>query len=173
MTPEPFTPLPPEIGFMVWNPARGMPTYSHRSLEGALREAERLTARNPGERFIIMSPVLAGPETTIAKAWSDGKAAGLSQAHNEIMRAEGISDRAQDQVHDMRRELSDLSVFKDRAAEFQSIVADCMCWFAGFDAAQAGREGWERPWTPERERLRDLNIALQNLLPASETEIPF
>lgn len=85
---------------------------------------------------------------------------------------EWLSDLVRDAVAPATRE-PDLAVFKDRAAAFQSIVADCMCWFAGFEAAHVGKETWERPWTPERERLRDLNIALQNLLPASETEIPF
>lgn len=163
------------IGFMVWNPARGMPHVVHDTIERALAEAERLTAKNPGERFIIMSPVMAGSDASAAKAWSDGKAEGLAQAHREIMKAEAFSDQWCERAQDFERQLNRYGAIQRSQRRFQAIVADCLLWFDGFRAAHSPKDSWERPHVPDREALRELNAALQALeAPQSEfEEIPF
>ena len=81
--------------------------------------------------------------------------------------------RADDFADGLRR----LTPITSKAQQHQAIVADCMTWFAGFEAAHVHRDGWERPWTPDREALRALNIALQAVAypePAdADDEIPF
>lgn len=163
------------IGFMVWNPARGMPTVVHDTIERALAEAERLTRENSGERFIIMSPVMAGSDASTAKAWSDGKAEGLAQAHREIMRAEAHSDQWCDKARDLETSLSRFAAIERDQRRFQAIVADCLLWFDGFRAAHSPKDSWERPHVPDRDALRELNAALQALeTPQPEfEEIPF
>lgn len=163
------------IGFMVWNPAAGMPTVVHDTLERALSEAERLTAANPGQRFIIMSPIMAGSDASTAKAWSDGKAEGLAQAHNEIMRAEANADKWCDQFRSIQGRSARFSTIERQQRRFQAIVADCLLWFDGFRAAHSPKDAWERPHVPDRDALRDLNAALQALeAPEPEfEEIPF
>lgn len=163
------------IGFMVWNPARGMPSVVHDTLERALTEAERLTAKNPGERFIIMSPIMAGSDASSAKAWSDGKAEGLAQAHREIMKAEAFSDQWCERAQDFERQLNRYGALQRDQRRFQAIVADCLLWFDGFRAAHSPKDSWERPHVPDREALRELNAALQALeAPQPEfEEIPF
>lgn len=166
------------IGFLVWNPSRNLPTHVHMTIERALAEAERLTRENPGERFVIMSPVMAGSDATAAKAWSDGKAEGYAEARADVMRAEAVSDRLGEQLHAQRH----VQPLLDNIAEHQAAVADCICWFDGFAAAHAPRESWERPHLPDRGRIRALNGALQRMLPeapggvnlmAGDMEIPF
>ena len=164
------------IGFLVWNPSRSLPTKVHDTLDRALAEAERLTALNPGERFIIMSPVMAGPDATAAKAWSDGKAEGLAQAHREIMRAEAASDRWSEEAHRLTASLRRLGIIQDNQRRYQAIVADCLLWFDGFSAAFGVNEAWQQPRIPDRDTLRSLNKALQDLeAPAllQDEEIPF
>lgn len=163
------------IGFMVWNPARGMPHVVHDTLERALAEAERLTAKNPGERFIIMSPIMAGSDASSAKAWSDGKAEGLAQARREIMKAEAFSDQWCERAQDFERQLNRYGALQREQRRFQAIVADCLLWFDGFRAAHSPKDSWERPHVPDREALRELNAALQALeAPQPEfEEIPF
>ena len=81
--------------------------------------------------------------------------------------------RADDFADGLRR----LKPITSKAQQHQAIVADCMAWLAGFEAAHVHRDGWERPWTPDREALRALNIALQAVAhpePAdADDEIPF
>lgn len=163
------------IGFMVWNPARGMPHVVHDTLERALAEAERLTAKNPGERFIIMSPIMAGSDASAAKAWSDGEAEGLAQAYREIMKAEAFSDQCCERAQDFERQLNRYGAIQQGQRRFQAIVADCLLWFDGFRAAHSPKDSWERPHVPDREALRELNAALQALeAPQPEfKEIPF
>jgi len=163
------------IGFMVWNPARGMPTVVHDTIERALAEAERLKAKNPGERFIIMSPVMAGSDASVAKAWSDGKAEGLAQAHREVMKAEAFSDQWCERAQGFERQLNRYGAIQRSQRRFQAIVADCLLWFDGFRAAHSPKDSWERPHVPDREALRELNAALQALeAPQPEfEEIPF
>ena len=163
------------VGFMVWNPARGMPSVAHDTLERALSEAERLTAANPGERFVIMSPIMAGSDASAAKAWSDGKAEGLAQAHREIMRAEAKADQALDRVGDLASALRRVDALRTHHRRFQAIVADCLLWFDGFRAAHSPKDSWESPHVPDRDALRELNAALQALeTPQPEfEEIPF
>ena len=163
------------IGFMVWNPARGMPTVVHETIGRALSEAERLTRENPGERFIIMSPVMAGSDASTAKAWSDGKAEGLAQAHREIMKAEAYSDQWREKATALERSMKKLGVIQRDHRRFQAIVADCLLWFDGFRAAHSPKDSWERPHVPDRDALRDLNGALQDLEPAQSDfdGIPF
>lgn len=43
--------------YLVWNPARGMPTITHYTESSAIAEAERLAKANPGERFLVMSAI--------------------------------------------------------------------------------------------------------------------
>jgi len=157
------------IGFLVWNPSRGVPTVQHETLAKAEAEAERLRALHPDETFWVMSPVTSARAKSAAGAFSDGKAEGLAQAHAEIMLAEGRADRASDELHRLRRELSDFSHFRGDTA------ADCLLWFDGFNAAHAHKEGWERPRTPDREKLQHLNAALQRLVPGAvdDEDIPF
>ena len=162
------------IGFLVWNPSRNLPTRVHMTIEQALSEAERLSRENPSERFVIMSPVLAGSDATAAKTWSDGRAEGYAQARAGVMKAEALSDRLAEQLHSLRR----VQPLLDNIAEHQAAVADCICWFDGFAAAHAPRESWERPYVPDRDRIRALNGALQRLLPSPpsgdlDAEIPF
>jgi len=161
------------VGFLVWNPSRSVPTRVHDTIERALAEAERLTQANPGERFVVMSPVMSGSDATVSKAWSDGKAEGYAEARREVMQAEAVSDRLGEQLHAMRH----TKALIDNIAEHQAAVADCICWFDGFAAAHSPRESWERPHLPDRERIRALNAALQRLLPSSaadlDDEIPF
>lgn len=170
------------VGFMVWCPDRGFPTKAHSTLERALAEAERLTRQHPGQRFCIMAPVLSAADATKAKAHSDGMAEGLAQAHREIMRAERISDALSEQVFELKAEIRRLKELRDtgsaviaRAEHFQSVVADAQCWFDGYQAAHAGQDNWQRPWTPDTDKLRELNAALRGCLPAtvSDDEIPF
>lgn len=167
------------LGFHVWNPAGRLPTYVHPTLESALDEAERLTRCNPGQRFVVMAPVLSADDATRAKAWSDGKKQGYADATDDVMKAEAISDRLYEEKAALERTLRQLQTFKDRAAPFQAIVADCLLWFDGFAAAHSPKESWERPHVPDRERMRRLNEALQALLPDGlsvmdlDQEIPF
>lgn len=163
------------IGFMVWNPSRGMPNVVHDTIERALAEAERLTAKNPGERFIIMSPIMAGSDASTAKAWSDGKAEGLAQVHREIMRAKAFSDQWCEKATALEQSMKRLGVIQRDQRRFQAIVADCLLWFDGFRAAHSPKDSWERPHVPDREALRELNAALQALeTPQPEfEEIPF
>jgi hypothetical protein len=167
------------IGFLIWNPARGLPTTQHETFKKAEAEAERLRAANPDQTFWIMAPVKGEKTTAAARAFSDGKAEGLAQARAEIMLAEGRTDRLCDEKAALQRTISALQVFADARDDFQAIVADCLLWFDGFNAAQAGRESWERPHVPDREKLTALNAALQRLMRAKaahdidDSEIPF
>ena len=84
---------------------------------------------------------------------------------------------AEKRVSDLDDTLRRLKPITSKAQQHQAIVADCMTWFAGFEAAHVHRDGWERPRTPDREPLRALNIALQAVAypePAdADDEIPF
>ncbi len=166
-------------GFMVWNPDGRMPTAVHPTLKSAAEEAARLKRAHRGERFYVMVPVLGEPEFSYARGLNDGKAEGLAQAHREIMDAEAKADRLSDAL-DLERFQSRMArKVIERADAFRSVVADCLCWFAGFDAAHSYKESWERPWAPERATLRELNTALQEIAgegtrPAAlSEEIPF
>ena len=162
-------------GFMVWNPARGMPTVVHDTLEAALEEADRLYRLNPGERFLVMSPVLAGPDATVAKAWSDGLQQGRDEAKAEIARADDRAMRINRDLKNRDLELSSVRAIVRQHRRFQAIVADCLLWFDGFAAAHTHRDEG-RPRIPDREDLRQLNHALQKLEPQThdlDEEIPF
>lgn len=162
------------VGFLVWNPARSLPSRQHETFAQAVTEAARLRVERPDETFWVMGPVHGEKAAKAAQAFSDGKAEGMAQAHAEIMLAEGKTDRLLDERAELRRSLEHLSTLDERRVEFQAIVADCMTWFAGFEAAHLHKESWDRPWTPDREQLRALNVALQALLRrAAEDEIPF
>lgn len=82
---------------------------------------------------------------------------------------------AEKRADDMAKRLTLLNPLADKARQHQAVVADCMTWFAGFEAAHVLRESWERPWTPDREALRRLNGALQDVAypNATDDEIPF
>lgn len=167
------------IGFLVWNPARGIPTVQHETFARAEAEAERLRAANPEDTFWVMAPVKGEKTAAAARAFSDGKAEGYAQARAEIMLAEGRTDRFCEELRDLRRTMSALQVFVDDRMQFQAIVADCLLWFDGFNAAHAHREVYDRPRTPDGDKLRDLNTALQRLMREAggqdldDDEIPF
>lgn len=160
------------VGFMVWNPARGMPTVVHDTIEQASAEAERLTRQNPGEYFIIMSPVLTDQAATIGKIWSDGARYAQARIENAEANAKRmIDDAIQFEAKTKRR----FAVIERDQRRFQAIVADCLLWFDGFRAAHSPKDSWERPHVPDRDALRELNAALQALeAPQPEfEEIPF
>jgi hypothetical protein len=165
------------VGFLVWNPSRNLPTVQHETLERAQAEAERLRAEHPDETFWVMSPVRGS--VGAAKGFSDGKREAYAQALAEIRLAEGRCDHMSEELMTLRRQVSRAQQFIHEAADHQATAADCLLWFDGFLAAHAHREGFERPRTPDREKMRRLNEALQRLIPAGDTraltddEIPF
>jgi hypothetical protein len=162
------------VGFLVWNPSRSLPTVQHETFSKAEAEAVRLSAQHPDEAFWIMSPVKGEKTRAAAKAFSDGKAEGMAQAHAEIMLAEGHRDRLFEERDHLRRSVEKLGAIDANRSEFQAIVADCLLWFDGFNAGFSGKEPWERPHTPDREKLTALNGALQALLRSADLdEIPF
>ena len=168
-------PSPRALGFLVWNPDAGMPTVGHDTYARAAAEAERLAKANPGRTFHVMAPV-KGPKTkAAAEAFSDGKREGYEQAKREVIHAEGHVDRLSDELLRLKRRAPAMDGILAGATTFQSIVADCLLWFDGFNAAHAHKEGWERPSTPNRDTLRQLNARLQELAgdqPDFE-EVPF
>lgn len=89
---------------------------------------------------------------------------------DDLIKAENRADEFADSLRRLKQ-------ITNKAQQHQAVVADCMTWFAGFEAAHVHRDGWERPWTPDREALRALNIALQAVAypePAdADDEIPF
>lgn len=163
------------IGFLVWCPEHGPPTVVHGHFIQAVAEADRLKHANPTRRFVVMSPVEDQSGVGYALGWDRGRAEGLCEAHRQIMDAEARRDVALDKVGDLTSDLRGVRVFRDRARAFQAIVADCLLWFDGFAAAHSPKEAWERPHVPDRERLRELNAAFQEVDPATvqDEEIPF
>lgn len=165
--------MAPRLGFMVWNPARGMPTVVHETIEQASAEAERLTRANPGEHFVIMSPVLTERAASLGKAWSDGARYAQAKVDAAEAGARRMIDDAIQYEAKVKRRYRDLDRQQRR---FQAIVADCLLWFDGFAGAFANRESYEQPRIPDRETLRDLNRALLDLepeRPLNDEEIPF
>ncbi|MCX7585050.1 hypothetical protein [Phenylobacterium sp. 58.2.17] len=161
-------------GFLVWNPAHGMPTFVHQTFLGAVAEADRLKRAHPGSRFVVMAPVEDMSGVGYALGWSRGR----EQAHRDVMDADARADRARDELFDLQAHTRLLNVFSENAEEFQAIVADCLLWFDGFAAAQSGRDTCERSHLPHRDKLTTLNAALQSVLRAQrsadlEAEIPF
>lgn len=148
-------------GFMVWNPDRDPPRCVHATLESAVTEAERLTRLNRGQRYFVMMPLLGGPEVLHAKSWSNGVRDGLAQAHREIMHAEARTDRLLDEVQSLKQRARRTMPVVAHIRAFQSIVADCLTWFAGFDAAHQHADS--PPWTPDRAQLRKLNGVLLDI----------
>lgn len=167
-----MTPNLPRIGFMVWNPARGMPTVVHDTIEQASAEAERLTRQNPGEHFIIMMPVLSEDEANIGRAFSAGIGWSQARADAATREARRLADAANRHEAEIKRRFR---VIERDQRKFQAIVADCLLWFDGFRAAHSPKDTWERPHVPDREILCQLNRALQSLeTPEPEfEEIPF
>ncbi len=163
------------IGFLVWCPERGFPTYTHPNFLGAIAEADRLKRANPGCRFVVMAPCEDMSMIGYSLGWSRGREEGLAQSHREIMKAEAVEDRNMDAAHDLRARLRRTAKIEDNAKAFQSIVADALLWFDGFAAAHAHRESYDQPRIPDRDQLRTLNGALQDLAEpdASLGEIPF
>lgn len=165
------------LGFMVWSPEGGMPTRVHSTFDRASDEANRLRAENPGSRFVVMAPVVTEDVAIGMRAWEAGHAAGVQQAHMEIMRAEGVSDRLSDEVQDLRNRFVKLEPIERQARRFQSIVADALLWFDGFMAARYTER--PQPSIPDRDQLRELNSALLDLQPADQfaasldDEVPF
>ena len=47
-----------EKGFyLVWSERTGRTTFKHQSKGSAIREAERLSRKNPGDEFHVLAPV--------------------------------------------------------------------------------------------------------------------
>jgi hypothetical protein len=165
-------------GYMVWSPEGAMPTYVHPTFDAALTEAQRLKRLCRHRRFYIMSPVHGLADAEAATSFDQGKAEGLAEAHRQIMDAEARMDRAFDKVGDLTSLLRSARPIIDRSRAFQSIVADALLWFDGFAAAHALRDSWDRPNIPDRDQLRQLNGALQELTHqtdqrVADEEIPF
>lgn len=157
---------------MVWNPVRGMPTFVHDTIEQASAEAERLTRQNPGEHFIIMSPVLSRSDADAGKAFSAGVNWSKARSETAAEEARRLVDQAVRREAEVSRRFA---VIERDQRRFQAIVADCLLWFDGFRAAHSPKDSWERPHVPDRDALRELNAALQALeTPQPEfEEIPF
>jgi len=105
------------------------------------------------------------------QAVAAGRLADRNGRHlSDLIKAENRADEFADSLRRLKQ-------ITNKAQQHQAVVADCMTWFAGFEAAHVHRDGWERPWTPDREALRALNIALQAVAypePAdADDEIPF
>lgn len=146
------------IGFLVWCPTSGFPQVTHPTFATANAEADRLRALHPAKAFFVMAPVKGKKTAEAAQAFSEGRAAAWGEALADIRIAEDKADRLGDEV----RKLRGLAKFAAEARRWQSAVADVTCWFSGFDAAHAGRDSFERPWTPSLNVLRELNTALQD-----------
>lgn len=162
--------------FLVWNPAKGLPTVTHHTLESARREAERLW-RQTGETFYVMAPLIEASAMREAVAFNRGKKEGERDAHRQIMLAEGNADRWSEQARDLKRQLDRAELWLSRGRRFQAIVADAVLWFDGFAAAYE-LLGKKLPRIPDRPQLRELNAALQDLKPSDyyadlDDEIPF
>lgn len=165
-------------GFLVWNPARSHPTVQHETFARAHDEAKRLREANPDERFFVMAPVMEKRHAEAAQAFSDGKAVGYAEARSEVMQAEARSDQLLEDKRAVERRLAAFDALAREIEEHQAAAADCLLWFDGFNAAHAHKDRWERPSTPDREKLRRLNAALQVAVRASrdqtlDEEIPF
>lgn len=165
-------------GFLVWNPSRSLPTVQHDTFARAQAERDRLAAVNPGETFIVMAPARTARSMEAAEALSAGLQQGREAMREDVRWAERRAEEAYEQARVLRRRLRALEPIEAKADESQAIVADCILWFDGFNAAHAHREGYERPHTPDRQKLCDLNAALQKLMReaaerAIEEEIPF
>lgn len=166
------------IGFLIWCPEHGLPRVVHGDFLTAIAEADRLKREHPDRRFTVMSPVEDMSGVGYALGWTRGREEGLGQAHREIMKAEASADRAMDQAHDLKAKVRRFEALDRQAKAFQSIVADALCWFDGYSGAFALRENYETPRTPDRERLRALNVALQEIAFTDaerclDDEIPF
>lgn len=147
------------IGFHVWNPAGRLPTYTHPTFLGAWAEKDRLQNLYPEDRFVVMMPCEDVSGIGYGLGFTRGKAEGYAEARREIIQAESRLDAVLEQFP-----VKALRPFLEDAEAYQSIVADCLLWIQGFNAAYAGRESYERPDTPSVDKLRDLNIALQFIL---------
>lgn len=156
----------PPIGFLVWCPERGTPTFVHKTFLEAVAEADRLKRSHPDCRFVVMAPVEDMSGVGYALGWSRGREEAAAQARQDVIDADARADRARDEAYELRVALDRLQPFADNAEDFQAIVADCQCWFDGFAGAQSGRESYERSHLPNRDKLTALNAAFQAVLRA-------
>ncbi len=131
-------------------------------LKGAWDDGRTHTRRSLAEALL---PLV---EKCAEVAFAQGAAEVHADMHKQVMDAEANSDRLGERLHKMK-------TIETNAVAFQAIVADCQCWFDGFKAAHAGQDSWEKPWTPNRDSLSRLNMALQALLPSrvGDEEVPF
>lgn len=172
------------IGFHVWNPAGRLPTYTHPTFLGAWAEKDRLQRLHPTERFVVMMPC----EDMSAIGYGLGFTRGREEARREVdyrvRDAWQVADIARQDATELRKRLASVEPLIKDVEAYQAIVADCLLWFQGFNAAYVGRESYDRPITPSAEKLRDLNAALQAIwrerdlangkaTPVDELEIPF
>lgn len=121
---------------------------------GAFKDGQSHSKRS------LAAALLPQVEALVRAAQEIGRQEGFQRGYDankaELLSAEAQADRFSDR-------LSKLATFESSHAQHQAIVADCLLWFDGFNASFAGREPWERPNTPDRNKLRALNSALQRL----------
>lgn len=147
------------IGFHVWNPAGRLPTHVHATFLGAWAEKDRLQGLHPDQRFVVMMPCEDMSAIGYGLGFTRGREEGYAEARREIILAENRLDTVLEQFP-----IKALRPFLEDAEAYQSIVADCLLWIQGFNAAYAGRESYDRPNTPSVDQLHDLNAALQFIL---------
>jgi len=172
---------PRPVGFLVWNPDGRLPTASHGTWEKADAERGRLQALHPDSRFYVMAPVASQKAEKAADAFSRGRREGYDEARREVMHAETVADQISERAARLSACQAPAEHILDRADDFQATAADCLLWFDGFNAAFAGKESYERPATPDRDKLQQLNAALQRAARARQNahaaddddEIPF
>lgn len=152
------------IGFHVWNPAGRLPTVTHQTFLAAWAEKDRLQRLHPTERFVVMMPC----EDVSAIGYGLGFTRGREEAKRDIdarvRDAWQVADIARADATELRKRLAAAEPLIRDVEAYQAIVADCLLWFQGFNAAYAGCESYDRPNTPSVDKLRDLNIALQFIL---------
>jgi hypothetical protein len=139
---------------------------------------EYLRANGVGED--VLAELRAGRPVSITaeglRSWMAGAFhEGQQSAAQLLQQAELALMEADDRAFQIGRRLERLSKIEAEHVSFQSLVADCQCWFDGFLASFVGKDSWEKPWTPDTGRLRALNDAFRHVAPPSgaDAEIPF
>ena len=57
--------------WLVWNPAGRSPSHRHKSIEDAVKEAERLARQEPGQRFIVLEALRMCQVPELPIKWSE------------------------------------------------------------------------------------------------------
>lgn len=136
-------------------------------------EEEVLADLRAGRPVSITAESLRG---WMARAYREGRSFQvelLGQAGRSLDRALERRESDRETLDRFTARLHRLSKLENRSREFQSLVADCLLWFDGFAAAHAGKESWEQPSIPARDRLREMNAVLLDLQEGEPAPIPF